>query len=75
MAFRKKADSILEFTPDILVIQECKNLERLNFKNNKRIPNYSVWLGKNSIKRVGIFSFCDYQFEVLLGFYTLKPIN
>jgi exodeoxyribonuclease-3 len=65
MAFRKKADSILEYQPDILIVQECENLERLNFKNNKKIPNYSAWFGENPNKGVGIFSFCDYQFEVL----------
>ncbi|MBU0697304.1 MAG: endonuclease/exonuclease/phosphatase family protein [Bacteroidetes bacterium] len=76
MAFRKKADSILELSPDILIIQECENLEKLKFDTK---PTSSFWYGENPNKGVGVFSFSEYQFEVLdnhnLNFKNVIPLR
>jgi len=66
MAFRKKGDPVLAYKPDLLVVSECEQPEKLNIDAN--IPNCSshFWLGDNPHKGVGIFTFSD---QVL----TLQP--
>jgi exodeoxyribonuclease-3 len=65
MAFRKKAENILALEPDILVIPECENLEKLKFKSGIALPNDSLWFGENQNKGLGIFAYGSYKFEVL----------
>lgn len=40
MAFRKKADFILKYKPDILVVPECEHPDRLKFKNGTQKPTH-----------------------------------
>ena len=35
MAFRKKADFILTYKPDILIVPECEHPDKLKFNPNK----------------------------------------
>ena len=42
MAFRKKAVYILAEDPDILIVPECENLDRLTFGKNSKQPTSSV---------------------------------
>lgn len=76
MAFRKKADYISELSPDILVVQECENLEKLKFDIK---PTSSFWYGENPNKGVGVFSFSNYHFEALdnhnLNFKNIIPLR
>ena len=63
MVFRKKADVILEFKPDILVIPECEHPDKLKFKSNSEIPNDILWFGTNSHKGLGVFSYGNFKFK------------
>jgi exodeoxyribonuclease III len=64
-AFRKKIDTILTYRPDVIVVQECENLDRLVLKPSTKKPNYQYWYGDNVHKGVGIYSFSNYEFELL----------
>jgi exodeoxyribonuclease-3 len=65
MAFRKKAEFILAGKPDILIIPECEQLEKLKFKNETTLPNDSLWFGKNLNKGLAIFSYGKYKLRLL----------
>ncbi|MXV50706.1 endonuclease/exonuclease/phosphatase family protein [Pedobacter sp. HMF7647] len=65
MAFRRKADLVLAYKPDILVIPECEHPDKLLFKNDTPKPRDLLWFGQNLNKGLGIFSYCDFKFNVL----------
>ncbi len=67
-AFRKKYTKILGLNPDILVIQECENAEKLRFGKLTPTPNDFFWYGENNSKGLGIFSYSDYKFELIREF-------
>jgi exodeoxyribonuclease-3 len=77
-AFRKKIDAILIHHPDILVIQECEHPDKFLFSSTTLRPNDFLWFGDNNHKGLGIFSFCDFKFQVLdqnTDFKTIIPIS
>jgi len=60
--YRKKIEKILELKPDIAVIQECENLEKLRVFCKEKIPLKSFWFGGFYPHRgVGVFFYKDYQ--------------
>jgi exonuclease III len=65
MAFRRKADLILSYLPDILVVPECECPDKLLFPANTLKPTDVLWFGKNNNKGLAIFSYSDYRFRVL----------
>lgn len=65
MAFRKKAASILAYRPDILIVPECENPEKLLFKDDNLVPKDLIWYGNNPNKGLGVFSYSDYKFHLL----------
>jgi len=65
MAFRKKADAILVYKPDILVVPECECPEKLIFKADTQKPTDILWFGTNLYKGLAIFSFGNYRLKVL----------
>lgn len=65
MAFRKKATYILVHQPDILIIPECENIEKLKFAKDVPLPTDILWYGTNQNKGLGVFSYSDYRFELL----------
>lgn len=65
MAFRKKAETILAYNPDIIVVPECENPEKLIFDKDHLIPRDSVWYGTNPNKGLGVFSYADYKLKLL----------
>src|SRR5689334_7906780 len=65
MAFRKKAQYIQALNPDIAVISECENPEKLKFPDGIKLPSDILWYGANPNKGIGIFSFGDYRFQLL----------
>jgi exonuclease III len=79
MGFRKKAEFIFAHKPDILVIPECENEERLKFPDGLQIPDNIVWHGKNQHKGIGVFSFNNYKLELLdchnPDFKNILPIS
>lgn len=64
-AFRKKSEQILSMNPDILIVSECENIERLKIGKNIPIPNDVKWFGDNPNKGIGIFSYGDFKFELM----------
>jgi exonuclease III len=65
MAFRKKADLILSYKPDILVVPECEHPDKLLFPANTTKPTDILWFGKNQNKGLAIFSYCNFRFKLL----------
>ena len=65
MAYRKKAGFILPYSPDIAVISECECPEKLKFSSDTKLPTDVIWYGTNPHKGIGIFSYTDYQFQLL----------
>lgn len=65
MAFRKKAEFILAHNPDIVVIPECENPDKLKFPVGTKLPTDILWYGSNQNKGIGIFSYSDYRFKLL----------
>lgn len=64
-AFRNKNKEILELKPDILIIPECEEENKLKFGTLTPKPNDFKWIGESGKKGVGIFSFSNYQFKIL----------
>jgi hypothetical protein len=65
MAFRNKAGAILALKPDILIVQECENLEKLKFHADLPVPNDEIWFGQNANKGLAVFSFSDLRINKL----------
>jgi len=65
MAFRKKADFILTYKPDILVVPECEHPDKLLFPIDTPKPTDILWFGKNQSKGLAIFSYSNFRFKVL----------
>lgn len=65
MAFRKKAKFILTEQPDILVVPECENPDKLIFENDLNKPTDLFWFGQNPNKGLGVFSYSDFKIELL----------
>tara|TARA_R110000868_G_scaffold68878_6_gene203486 strand:+ start:5526 stop:6215 length:690 start_codon:yes stop_codon:yes gene_type:complete len=65
MAFRKKAEFILEEKPDILIVPECEHPDKLIFENNVTKPTNQFWYGKNLNKGLGVFSYSNFKIQLL----------
>ena len=63
MAFRKKADLILAYKPDILVVPECESPDKLKFNAGTQKPTDMLWFGTNQNKGLGIFSYSKFRFK------------
>jgi exodeoxyribonuclease III len=56
MAYRKKAELISKYCPDLVVVPECEYLgERTERK---------LWFGDNCKKEIGVFSYSDFHLEL-----------
>ena len=64
-AFRKKNETIVSLKPDILVVPECENEEKLQFGILTPKSNDFIWYGDNPNKGMGIFSYSNYKLELL----------
>lgn len=64
MAFRRKAGIILEYKPDILVVQECEHPDKLKFSDGIIKPTDILWIGENKNKGLGIFSYSNFRFKL-----------
>src|SRR5689334_25156612 len=65
MAFRNKAELILGYQPDILIVPECECPERLQFKEGIPKPTDQLWFGEVPYKGLGIFSYADFKLKLL----------
>ncbi|HWR32915.1 MAG TPA: endonuclease/exonuclease/phosphatase family protein [Chitinophagaceae bacterium] len=64
MAFRKKAEFILKYKPDIAIIPECEHPDKLKFKPGAILPTDIFWQGTNLNKGLGVFSYSYYKFQL-----------
>ena len=64
MAFRKKAELVLKYKPDIVIVPECEHPDKLKFGNNVQQPSDLLWFGNNQHKGIGIFSYSGYRFKL-----------
>jgi exonuclease III len=65
MAFRKKADFILTYKPDILIVPECEHPDKLKFSHDTPEPTDVLWFGINQNKGLAIFSYSNFKFQLL----------
>jgi exonuclease III len=63
-AYRRKAQPVARYKPDLAVIQECESLERLKFVKEIPSPSAGVWFGDNLNRGVGVFSYTGLEFEL-----------
>ena len=64
MAFRKKYQRILRRKPDILVLQECENIDRLQPLLENLNYNNVIWYGNNPNKGIAVLSFNQCTIEI-----------
>ena len=50
--------------PDIVVISECENVNRIDFGSFSDKISDSYWIGDNESKGLGIFTFNDFKIEL-----------
>jgi len=65
MAFRKKAELILGYKPDILIVPECEHPDKLRFPEGTLVPADAYWYGSNKNKGLGVFSYGNYKLKLL----------
>lgn len=65
MAFRKKADIILAYQPDILIVPECEHPDKLKFTIDTPKPSGIVWLGANQNKGLAVLSYNNFKLKKL----------
>ena len=65
MAFRKKADFILTYKLDILIVPKCEHPNNLKFNLHSPKPTDVLWLGTNQNKGLAIFSYTNLKFKRL----------
>jgi exodeoxyribonuclease-3 len=67
MAFRKKADVILAYQPDILIIPECECIEKLVFTADTKKPSDILWFGSNQHKGLAVLAYNNLKLTLLDG--------
>ena len=62
MALHRKAEALLALRPDIAVISECAEPDRLfRMGCSTWIENEPVWIGRHATKGLAVFTFNDYR--------------
>lgn len=64
MALHSKWHHMLSLQPDIAVIPECADLDRLAKKVPGLDSGRTVWIGENPNKGLGVFSFGEYRIRL-----------
>jgi exodeoxyribonuclease-3 len=67
-AFRRKARPVAAFRPDIAVIAECEEPERLRFERRTPAPATVAWFGDAPARGLGVFSYTGLRFELYEGY-------
>lgn len=80
MAFRKKAEAILAYDPDILVLPECECVEKLVFKPEIKQPSSILWFGDNKHKGLAVIAYNGLKLRLLKKTHnqairTIAPIK
>lgn len=78
MAFRKKAEQVLRYQPDLLIVPECEHPDKIPFGTALPRPTGICWVGDNLHKGLGVFSFHGYRLRKRRdhqpAFRTIVPI-
>lgn len=79
MCFRRKAEFIQFYEPDIVVVSECEHPDKLKFNSQTKLPKDVCWYGENKNKGLGVFSYGDYKLQLLKkhkpDFKIILPIS
>ena len=67
-AFRLKNKEVLELKPDILIVPECEQEQKLEFGKLTPRPKDFLWYGDTGKKGIAIFSYSNYTFRLLNEF-------
>ena len=65
MAFRKKVDHILKYSPDILIIPESEHIDKIIIASQFRQPSDMLWFGHNRNKGLAVFAFGELKLSTL----------
>jgi exonuclease III len=65
MAFRKKANHILQYKPDIIVVPECEHPNKITYSAHLAKPTGVLWFGTNQHKGLGVFAYNKYKLTLL----------
>jgi hypothetical protein len=66
MALHRKVDALLSLRPDVAVISECAQPQRLREKSTADwIEDEPLWMGRNRDKGLAVFAFNGYRLEAL----------
>ena len=68
MAFRKKFQHVLSYKPDLLIIQECEHIEKLEKALNTMDYSNIIWHGINLNKGLAVISFNNIEIEIQKDF-------
>lgn len=60
MALHRKVDVLMALEPDVAVISECAEPDRVWEKAPEFAPDTSLWIGRNIHKGLGVFTFNGY---------------
>ncbi|GAB1360379.1 endonuclease/exonuclease/phosphatase family protein [Porphyromonadaceae bacterium] len=63
MAFRKKINVIIDDTVDVLILQECEEISKLNIETWAISPTSVYWYGKNTNKGLAVFTFNGFKID------------
>ena len=63
-ALHRKFAPLAALKPDIAVISECADLDRLRDKAPLFVPKETIWIGENPNKGLGVFAFNGYGIEL-----------
>ncbi|MBK8390676.1 MAG: endonuclease/exonuclease/phosphatase family protein [Saprospiraceae bacterium] len=79
MAFRKKYHAIMELKPDLLVLQECENKDKLSKILEVTNANCCYWHGNNPNKGIAVLAFNGLQVKLIknhnLEFEYILPLK
>lgn len=63
-AFRKKAELILQYNPDVVVVPECEHPDKLIFPAGIPEPSGLIWFASSKTKGLGVFAYNGYQLKL-----------
>jgi exodeoxyribonuclease-3 len=70
MAFDRKADVLLELRPDVAIVCECAEPERLQARGGGSwIEGEPVWIGRNPHKGLAVFAFNGYTARLARSYH------
>jgi hypothetical protein len=64
MKFREDYKIIFPMNPDIVVIPECENINKIDLGSFSKKVTDSYWIGDNESKGLGIFTFNGFKIEL-----------